>query len=81
MAGGRNVKCTRCPWTKFRCFGKGVLVEPCPECGAKVWFEELWTGEKPYGESATEAHTRLEPIVLVDSTAFDASTGLRQGVG
>jgi len=33
----------------------------------------------PYGESATEAQTRLEPIVLVDSTAFEASTSEVKG--
>jgi len=80
MAGGRNVNCTQCPWTKFRCFGKGVLVEPCPECGARVWFAELWMGEKPFRALATDAQTGLEPVVLVDSATFDASTGLRQGV-
>jgi hypothetical protein len=79
MAGGRTVKCVRCTWTKFRCFGGGVLVEPCPECGARVRFAECWAGEKPYQESATGAHSELEPVVLVDSAAFRASTGPGKG--
>ena len=40
MAGGRNVRCTACSWAGFRYFGGGVLVEPCPECDAKVVFAE-----------------------------------------
>jgi hypothetical protein len=51
-----------------------VLVEPCPECGAKVWFAELWMGEKTYQNAQADAHSELECPVLVDSTAFRAST-------
>ncbi len=49
MGYGREVKCTVCPWSDHRRFGAGVLVDPCPECGAKVWFAELWIGDRKFG--------------------------------
>jgi hypothetical protein len=81
MAGGRSVKCTRCDWSKNRCFGKGVLVEPCPACGAKVWFADLWAGEKAFRRTEDDAHSELEPITLPVSTAFGAVYNARNDVG
>jgi len=79
MAGGRTVKCVRCAWTRFRCFGSGVLVEPCPECGARVRFAELWIGAQPLQNSQADAHSGPEPIAVMDSTAFGASTSSGKG--
>lgn len=48
MASSREVKCTACEWSAVRGAGNGVLVEPCPACGARVRFAELWPGEMPH---------------------------------
>jgi hypothetical protein len=30
-----------------RFFGKGLLVKPCPECGSRVTFAEVVSGDQP----------------------------------
>ena len=55
MSAIRELKCTACSWRGSRYFGKGILVEPWPECGAKVWYAELWAGERAYGELEPKA--------------------------
>ena len=42
---GRNIKCQKCGWAKFRYFGAGVLSKPCPDCGSRVTFAENWLGD------------------------------------
>jgi hypothetical protein len=45
MSASRAVKCTVCPWIDNRACGRGILIDPCPQCGSKVWYETLWYGD------------------------------------
>jgi hypothetical protein len=47
MTAKRAVKCQICQWRALRCFGKGLLVAPCPECGSRVTFAEHFVGDPP----------------------------------
>jgi hypothetical protein len=47
MSASRAVKCTVCPWIDNRACGRGILIDPCPQCGSKVWYETLWYGDCP----------------------------------
>jgi hypothetical protein len=44
----RAVKCQCCPWWKSRAYGaRGILVNPCPECGSRVEYAATYAGEQP----------------------------------
>jgi hypothetical protein len=51
MAATREVKCVACLWKAVRYFGNGILVQPCPDCGRRVKFAEVWPGEVPHSAS------------------------------
>lgn len=43
----RDVKCQICDFTETRYFGsKGILVDPCPECGARMTYAMQWAGDQ-----------------------------------
>ncbi|MGB2590962.1 MAG: hypothetical protein WBF09_03975 [Candidatus Acidiferrum sp.] len=41
----RTITCQVCPWQGMRYFGKGILVAPCPLCGARVAFAVVMPGD------------------------------------
>jgi hypothetical protein len=48
MRPTRKIKCQICSWAGTRWYGsKGILVDPCPQCGSLVTYAALWRGDMP----------------------------------
>lgn len=81
MAGTRKVKCQRCSWVTQRAFGSdGVLVAPCPECGARVTYTDAWDGDRPVTADAADTRkvltieeTRKRDAMIAKGRAVAAS--------
>ncbi|HXX18703.1 MAG TPA: hypothetical protein VEJ46_04825 [Candidatus Acidoferrum sp.] len=44
----REVKCQICRWSGHRYYGaKGILVDPCPQCGSRVTYAAPQKGDMP----------------------------------
>lgn len=44
----REVKCQICAWRGPRYYGaKGILVDPCPQCGSRVTYASPHKGDMP----------------------------------
>ena len=43
----RDVKCQACDFRERRYFGsQGLLVDPCPKCGARMTYSEHWNSDQ-----------------------------------
>lgn len=62
MSSSREVKCIACAWSAVRGGGNGVLVEPCPSCGARVSFAELSPGEMTHDAEPKLVRQALVPV-------------------
>ena len=65
-AATREVKCQKCSWSAWRAFGSdGILVAPCPECGARVTYAHAQDADRPV--TPDSPHTRK--VLTLDETA------------
>ena len=62
----REVKCQKCSWSASRAFGAdGILVAPCPQCGARVEYARAWDGDRP----VTPDSPRTRKVLTIEETA------------